>query len=113
MGFFNSNPERSDQSNCRSVGRDGVNAQQFNWYATYTDAANYEGGYLTATTAASAITLGARTGGTGADNLDIKLVPAGSGLVSFGTNSASASITGTGYISIKDASGNTVKLMTA
>jgi hypothetical protein len=59
--------------------RRGTNAQTFNWYATWTDASNYEGGYLTA--AAGSVTIGARTAGSGTDNIDVVLVAPGTGIV--------------------------------
>jgi hypothetical protein len=43
-------------------------------------------------------------------NIDIKLTPKGSGVLSFGTHSAIAAETVTGYITIKDSSGNSRKL---
>jgi hypothetical protein len=73
--------------------RHAANAQTFNWYATYTDASNYEGGYLTA--AAGSVTLGARTAGTGTDNIDLLLVPAGTGAVGIGSTQAAGALTGT------------------
>jgi hypothetical protein len=90
--------------------RRGANAQKFNWYATYTDASNYEGGYLTA--AAGSVTLGARTAGTGSDNIDLLLLPAGTGNVKFGTYAAKGAEAFDGYITIKDAAGNARKIMT-
>lgn len=57
-----------------------TNAQTYRLYGTYTDASNYERLSLS-TTAGSSVTLAAETAGTGADNLDILLKPAGTGTV--------------------------------
>jgi hypothetical protein len=45
-------------------------------------------------------------------DIDIRLAPKGAGHVRFGTHTASADAVSNGYITIKDAAGNTVKLMT-
>lgn len=71
-----------------------VNLKQFftladyNSYYSYTDANNYQGLKLTAS--ATAVTLSAITAGTGADNIDIVLTPAGTGNVGIGTTSPGA-----------------------
>jgi hypothetical protein len=44
-------------------------------------------------------------------NRDIDLIPNGTGVVKFGTYTAGAATDSTGYITIKDAAGNTRKLM--
>ena len=54
----------------------------YNSYYSYTDASNYQG--LKLTTSATAVTLAAQTAGTGADNIDIVLTPAGAGGVLLG-----------------------------
>jgi hypothetical protein len=88
--------------------RDGANAQTFRWYRTFTDASNYERGALK--TQSGIIELAAETAGTGTDDLDLQLSPAGAGLVRFGTRSALSGETVTGYIIIKDAGGTSRKL---
>jgi hypothetical protein len=52
----------------------------------------------------------AETAGTGADDMDVALVPAGAGNVKFGTHSAVGSETITGYITIKDSGGTSRKI---
>lgn len=89
---------------------DGVSAAQtFRTYGAYTDASNYVRASLTSN-GTSSITLAAETAGTGADNIDVVLSPAGTGVVQYGTHSAIAAETVTGYITIKDAGGTTRKL---
>jgi hypothetical protein len=65
----------------------------FDFYHFRTDGSNYEGGYLTA--AAGSVTLGARTAGTGTDNIDLLLVPAGTGAVGIGSTTTAGAQTGT------------------
>lgn len=48
---------------------------------------------------------------TGGTNVDLRLVPAGTGVVSFGDYTVGAAADSTGYITIKDEAGNTRKLM--
>jgi hypothetical protein len=84
----------------------GVNAQTFRVYATYTDASNYERMAITG----SAITV--ETAGTGADNIDLTLTPAGTGVLKFGTWTSNADAAVNGYITVKDAAGNSRKLAT-
>lgn len=88
--------------------RNAANAQTYRWYHTYTDASNYQRGSLK--TAAGYVEVAAETAGTGADDLDVLLTPAGTGAVRFGTHSAIAAETVTGYITIKDAAGNARKV---
>jgi hypothetical protein len=88
--------------------RNGTNAQTLRIYSTYTDASNYERGALNA--GADYIELAAETAGTGDDNLDVRLTPAGTGAVRFGSHSAIAAETVTGYITIKDSGGTTRKI---
>lgn len=54
--------------------------------------------------------LAAETAGTGTDDIDLRLTPAGAGRVMFGTHSAIGAETVTGFITIKDAGGTTRKL---
>ena len=60
--------------------RDSTTAQAFHIYSTYTDINNYQLTSLTGS--ASAFTIAAGTLGTGADNINIVLTPAGTGQVS-------------------------------
>ncbi len=89
--------------------RNGTTAQRMHIYGTYTDSSNLERLTLS-TTAGTSVNITAETLGTGADNLDIVLTPAGTGAVRYGTHSALAAETVTGYIVIKDAGGTTRKL---
>ena len=59
--------------------REGTNAQTFRVYGTYTDSSNYVRASLASTS--TTVTLAAETAGTGADNVDVTLTPAGSGAV--------------------------------
>jgi hypothetical protein len=59
--------------------RNTSNAQTFQVYGTYTDASNYVGGTLGASS--TLVTLAAITAGSGADNVNINLDPAGTGTV--------------------------------
>ena len=56
-----------------------TNAQTFRWYRTFTDSTNYERGSLR--TAAGQVIVAAETAGTGTDDIDLVLTPAGAGLV--------------------------------
>ena len=89
--------------------RNGTTQQIFRLYNSYTDSSNFERLTLTGVAGAS-VNITAETLGTGGDNLDIVLTPAGTGKVTFGTHSALAAETVTGYITIKDAGGTTRKL---
>ena len=89
--------------------RNGTNAQALKVYGTYTDASNYERLALT-TTAGTSVNITAETLGTGADNLDVVITPAGTGVVKFGTHSAWVAEVISGYITIKDSGGTTRKL---
>ena len=62
--------------------RNGTNQQSFSVYNTYTDSSNYERLKLTGV-AGTSVNITAETLGTGGDNLDIVLTPAGTGLVKF------------------------------
>jgi hypothetical protein len=59
--------------------REGAQAQTYRWYYSYTDTSNYHRGALSTTS--SGITIAAETAGSGADDLDITLTPAGVGKV--------------------------------
>ena len=88
--------------------RNSTNAQTYRLYRTYTDASNYE--RLALQSGSGYFELACETAGTGADDLDLRLTPAGTGKVMFGAHSAIAAETVTGYITIKDAGGTTRKL---
>lgn len=90
--------------------RKGTTQQIFRLYNT-TDAGltNYERLTLTGV-AGTSVNITAETLGTGGDNLDIVLTPAGTGVLKFGTHSALAAETVQGYITIKDSGGTTRKL---
>jgi hypothetical protein len=88
--------------------RNGVNAQAFNLYQSYTDASNYTRGALKA--ASSIVTLEAESAGTGDANIDVRFTPKGTGRVRYGTHSAIAAETVTGFIEIKDAGGTVRKI---
>lgn len=88
--------------------RAGATAQASRIYRTYTDASNYE--RLALQTAAGYVELAAETAGTGTDDIDVRLTPAGAGLVRYGTHSAIAAETITGFITMKDDGGTTRKV---
>lgn len=70
--------------------RNGTNAQTSRVYGTYTDASNYVRASLASSS--TLVTLAAETAGTGADNVDINITTAGTGLVNLATQSASADV---------------------
>lgn len=88
--------------------RNSTNAQAFRWSHTHTDSSNYQRGALR--TGSTYVEVAAETAGTGADDIDVLLTPAGTGKVSFGSHSAIAAETVTGYITIKDNGGTTRKI---
>jgi hypothetical protein len=88
--------------------RDGTAGQTKRIYGTYTDASNYTRLSLAATSTTAVVA--AETAGTGADNIDLQLTPAGTGCVRFGSHSAIGAETVTGYITIKDAGGTERKV---
>lgn len=88
--------------------RNATNAQSLKVYGTYTDASNYVRAAINTTS--TTVALACETAGTGADNIDLTLTPAGTGVVQFGTHSALAAETVSGYITIKDSGGTTRKL---
>jgi hypothetical protein len=71
-----------DAADVLALRRD-TTAQTSRVYGTYTDASNYVRASLAATS--TLVTLAAETAGTGADNVDINLTTAGTGLVNFAT----------------------------
>lgn len=88
--------------------RNGANAQTYNQYFSYTDASNYT--RMAFKTATGIHTIETESAGTGEANIDLALTPKGTGRVRFGTHSAIAAETVTGYITIKDAAGNSRKI---
>lgn len=88
--------------------RNGLNAQSLRCYYTYTDASNYQ--RLGINTSATAVELAAESAGTGAANIDLTLTAKGTGRVRFGTHSAIAAESVTGYIEIKDSGGTVRKI---
>lgn len=88
--------------------RRSTNAQKLRVYRTYTDSSNYE--RVVIQSASGYFELLAETAGTGTDNIDLLFTPAGTGNVRFGTHSAIAAETVTGYITIKDAGGTSRKV---
>lgn len=87
--------------------RNGTTAQESRLYSTYTDASNYERLALK-TTAGSKVTVAAETAGTGGDNLDLELLPAGTGMVQF-SNAQDAAAAGAGTLSNAPIAGNPAK----
>lgn len=85
-----------------------TNAQAFRWYRTFTDTSNYERGALQ--TGVGQVIVAAETAGTGTDDIDVTLTPAGTGRVRYGTHSAIGAETVTGFIEIKDAGGTIRKI---
>lgn len=74
------------------------------------DGTNYEG--LTITPASGTVTLAAVTAGTGSDNIDLVLNPAGTGLLKIGTAAAAAvAVASTHKIAVKDGNGDTYYLL--
>lgn len=67
-----------------------TNAQTLRVYGTYTDGSNYVRASLAATS--TSVTLAAETAGTGADNVDVYVTPAGSGLVQLGAGANKARV---------------------
>ena len=68
--------------------RNGTNAQTFRVYGTYTDSSNYVRASLAATS--TTVTLAAETAGTGADNIDVNINTAGSGVTYIGASGGNA-----------------------
>lgn len=76
--------------------RNGTNAQVSRGYRTFTDASNYERWALQS--GAGYFELASETAGTGTDNIDLRLTPAGTGIVSSAAAIKSTSATaGIGY----------------
>lgn len=90
--------------------RNGTDSQTYRLYHTFTDPSNYE--RLAFQSGAGFFQIAAETAGSGTDNIDLQLIPAGTGLVSFGAFTVNVDAPVTGYVTIKDAAGNTRKLAT-
>jgi len=88
--------------------RRGTNAQTKRLYFSYTDNSNYT--RMAFKTATGVHTIEAESAGTGEANIDLAFTPKGTGRVRFGTHSAIAAETVTGYITIKDAGGTSRKI---
>lgn len=88
--------------------RSGATAQVLRVAYTYTDDTNRQNAAIN--TGSDYVEFAAETAGTGADNLDVRLTPAGTGRVRFGTHSALAAETVTGYITVKDDGGTSRKV---
>ena len=74
--------------------RSGTNANSWRVYQTYADASNYERLTLKGSVG-NYVELAAETAGTGADNLDLKLTPAGTGRLDIATTDGAAAAVGT------------------
>jgi hypothetical protein len=84
--------------------RNGTNAQKFCVYGTYTDASNYVRASLSASS--TTVTLAAETAGTGADNVDVYVTPAGSGLVQLGAGATKVTVDNGGRLVAKNGTYN-------
>ena len=89
--------------------RNGAAQQIFRVSNFHTDSSNYERLTLTGV-AGTSVNITAETMGTGWDDLDVVITPAGTGRVRFGTHSAVGVEITTGYITIKDAGGTSRKI---
>lgn len=69
-------------------------------FYSYTDASNYQGFKLT--NGATSVTLSAETAGTGADNIDVNITPAGTGMVKLGAGAAKVEIDSSGNLAVKN-----------
>jgi len=69
---------RGEEANVLSL-RNSTNAQTFRVYETQSDSSNYERASLSC--ASNTVTLAAETAGTGSDDMDVALTPAGTGKV--------------------------------
>lgn len=84
--------------------RNSTNAQTLRVYTTWTDISNRENLALTG----AAITV--ETAGTGTDNIDLTLTPAGTGVLKFGSHTALGGESVSGYITINDSGGASRKI---
>ena len=81
--------------------RNGTNAQTLRIYGTYTDSSNYERLSLS-TTAGTSVNITAETLGTGGDNLNIVLTPAGTGVLTTGAYFRALGIVAGGSTSLNE-----------
>lgn len=88
--------------------RNSTNTQTSRLYKSFTDASNYTRAAWQFD--ANGVAIIGESAGTGDANIDITFTPKGTGNVRFGTHSALAAETITGYIQIKDSSGTLRKL---
>jgi hypothetical protein len=89
--------------------RSTTNQQTFRVYNTYTDTSNYERMSLTGV-AGSSVNLTAETAGTGADNLNIVLTPAGSGYTLLNGNVGIGTTSPYAQLSLQATAGGTTPL---
>lgn len=82
----------------------GAAAQEYQLYGTRTDASNYER-LVARTVAGSKATIAVETAGTGADNLDLELVPAGTGVLQI-SNPQNGAAAATGTLTNAPSAGN-------
>jgi len=79
LAFGSANDAQLTRDAANTIAQRGATAQQaFNLYNTYTNSSNYERLAITGVQGAS-LNITAETAGTGGDNLDIVLTPAGTG----------------------------------
>jgi hypothetical protein len=88
--------------------RTDLNAQTFRTYFSFSNSSNYT--RLAFKTATTLHTIETESAGTGEANIDLALTSKGTGRVRYGTHSAIAAETVTGYITIKDSGGTERKL---
>ena len=84
--------------------RNSTAAQTLRVYTTWTDISNRENIAITG----SAITV--ETAGTGTDNIDLTLTPAGTGVLKFGAHTTLGGETVSGFITINDSGGTPRKI---
>jgi hypothetical protein len=98
-----------DAANCFAL-INSTAAQTLRVYTTYTDTSNYE--RFAINTAAGTITLAAETLGSGSDNIDIAVLPAGTGLLKIGTVAGAAvGVVSTHKIKVKDGNNDVYYLL--
>jgi len=84
--------------------RNSTTSQTLRVYTTWTDISNRENLAITG----AAITV--ETAGTGTDNIDLTLTPAGTGVLKFGSHTALGGESVSGFITIKDSGGASRKI---
>lgn len=75
--------------------RDGTNSQTLQVYGTYTDTNNYQ--RLSLSSGVSSVTLASQTAGTGVDDIDVVLSPAGTGSVKSTATISASTFLGTTF----------------